>query len=175
VKRDLLIATVLGIVITVVPVGLSAGDLRPTTEKVCRQEIEKVLEDQTAAWNRGDIEAFMDGYWNSDELIFTSGGRVQRGWQNTLERYRKAYPDRPRMGVLTFSDLEIHFFPVWPGSDRGPREAWVLGKWELKRAVDAPRGVFTLILQKFPDRSGGVKGGWKIVHDHTSSLPGEMK
>lgn len=174
-KRDILIATVLGVLITVVPVGLSAGDWHPSVEKVSQQEIEKVLEDQAAAWNRGDIEAFMDGYWNSDELIFTSGGRVQRGWQSTLERYRKAYPDRPSMGVLTFSDLEIHFLPIGPASTRQPWGAWVLGKWELKRAVDAPHGVFTLILQKFPDRPGGVKGGWKIVHDHTSSLPGELK
>lgn len=116
--------------------------------------IEKVLSDQAAAWNRGDIEGYMQGYWKSDELIFTSGGQVQRGFDSTLARYKKSYPDKAAMGQLAFSDLEIRVL--------AKGVAWVLGKWRLSRASDSPHGVFTLILRKFPEQ------GWKIVHDHTS-------
>jgi ketosteroid isomerase-like protein len=142
----------------------SAGHLAP------REAIRKVLDDQAAAWNRGDIDGFMLGYWNSPELIFTSGGNVRRGWQVTTDQYRKSYPDRARMGELIFSDLEIHLLNAAGQKDREASSAWVLGKWRLKRATDEPHGLFTLILQKFPSETGH-DGGWKIVHDHTSSSP----
>ena len=93
--------------------GGAAADPRPA--------MQKVLDDQVAAWNRGDIEAFMDGYWESPDLVFTSGGNVQRGWQTTLERYRASYGTSPEtMGRLSFSDLEIH--PL------GDEAAWALGR-----------------------------------------------
>ena len=130
--------------------GGAAADPRPA--------IQKVLDDQVAAWNRGDIEAFMDGYWESPDLVFTSGGNVQRGWQTTLDRYRATYGNSPEtMGRLSFSDLEIH--PL------GAEAAWALGRWHLDDAGGkAMGGVFSLIFRR-------VDGRWLIVHDHTSSSP----
>lgn len=114
--------------------------------------IRKVMDDQSAAWNRGDIESFMQGYWKSDKLTFVSS-QVTRGWQQTLDRYKKSYDSRDKMGTLTFSDLEITVL--------SKDSAVVLGSWSLKRANDNPGGKFTLIFRKF-------KEGWRIVHDHTS-------
>ena len=111
------------------------------------------MSDQTAAWNAGDIEGFMRGYWNSPELKFVSGANVTKGWQPTLDRYKKSYDSRAKMGVLTFSDLDI--------SVLSKDAAVVLGTWKLQREADTPGGKFTLIFRKFKD-------GWRIVHDHTS-------
>jgi ketosteroid isomerase-like protein len=117
-------------------------------------EIENVLRAQEAAWNRGDIDGFMNGYWRSDKTVFVSGDEVTRGWQKVLDRYKAKYSDHAKMGTLTFSDLEIT--PISNDS------AVALGSWKLKRVNDEPRGRFTLIFRKFPD-------GWKIIHDHTSA------
>ncbi len=116
--------------------------------------IRSVLEAQRDAWNRGDVEAYMDGYERSDQTVFVSGDNVTRGWQTVLDRYKKNYNTREKMGTLTFSDLEITLL----GNDA----AVVLGRWLLKRTNDEPHGRFTLIFRK-------TKQGWKIVHDHTSS------
>jgi ketosteroid isomerase-like protein len=113
-----------------------------------------VLEAQVAAWNRGDIEGFMDGYWRSDETVFISGDAVTRGWQATLDRYKRGYDTRAKMGVLTFSELDIKLIDK--------THAVVIGRWALQREQDNPRGRFTLIFRKF-------KAGWRVVHDHTSS------
>ncbi len=115
-------------------------------------EIRKVMDAQVAAWNAGDIDGFMRGYWNSPELVFVSTN-VTRGWQPTIERYKKSYDSRAKMGTLTFSDLEIEVL--------SKDAAKVLGSWSLAREKDNPNGKFTLIFRKFKD-------GWKIVHDHTS-------
>jgi ketosteroid isomerase-like protein len=130
--------------------GGSAADPGPA--------IERVLTEQAAAWNRGDLEAFMDGYWRSEDLVFTSGGNVQRGWQTTLDRYVESYGTSPEtMGRLTFSDLEIH--PLGDGA------AWALGRWALEYDSGAsPGGIFTLVFRE-------IDGRWLIVHDHTSSDP----
>lgn len=120
-------------------------------------DIRQVLETQAEAWNRGDLEAFMDGYWRSPDLVFTSGGNVQRGWQTTLDRYRASYGNSPEtMGRLTFSDLEIH--PLADGA------AWALGRWQLDHDGETMGGVFSLVFRK-------VDGRWLIVHDHTSLSP----
>ena len=116
-------------------------------------KIRMVMEAQTAAWNRGDINAFMNGYWNSEKLLFVSGDNVTRGWQPTLDRYKKNYDSRVKMGVLKFSDLEINVV--------SKDAAIVLGSWSLAREKDNPKGKFTLIFRKF-------SGEWRIVHDHTS-------
>lgn len=122
-----------------------------------KSAIRKVMEVQTAAWNAGDIEGFMQGYWNSPEMKFVSGDNVARGWQAALDRYKKSYDSKAKMGVLTFSDLEINIL--------SKDSAVVLGSWKLDREVngvkDNPHGKFTLIFRKFKD-------GWKVVHDHTS-------
>lgn len=119
-----------------------------------KEEIQSVLDTQVSAWNEGNIKGYMDGYWKSDSLIFTSGGNINRGWKATFEKYTKSYDSKEKMGILKFSNLEFYRF--------SPDAAWVLGHWELTRKDDHPNGVFTLLLRKFPE-------GWKIVHDHTSS------
>src|SRR4051812_7441171 len=87
---------------------LSAGIANAQLSKSeTENAITKVMLDQTAAWNRGDIDGFMRGYWNSDKLVFVSGDNVTRGWQPTLDRYKKSYDTRATMGTLTFSELEI--------------------------------------------------------------------
>ena len=118
-------------------------------------EIRIVLQSQQDAWNRGDIDTFMNGYSRSEDTVFVSGDEVTRGWQKVLDRYKKKYSDRAKMGTLTFSDLEI--------TSLSNNSAVVLGSWELKRASDKPHGRFTLIFHCFPE-------GWKIVHDHTSAV-----
>ena len=117
--------------------------------------IDEVLKAQQAAWNRGDVDAFLVGYWRSPELTFSGGNGVSRGWDGVLARYKKSYPNHAAMGQLEFSDLEFRFL--------GPDAALVLGQWHLKRESGDIGGVFTLVWQKFPD-------GWKIIHDHTSAV-----
>jgi uncharacterized protein (TIGR02246 family) len=117
-------------------------------------EIRAVIQAQQEAWNRGDIEGFMNGYARSDSTIFVSGDDVTRGWQTVHDRYKTKYSDREKMGMLTFSNLEIT--PL--GSDA----AVVLGQWKLDRKQDQPHGRFTLIFRHSAD-------GWRIVHDHTSA------
>jgi ketosteroid isomerase-like protein len=119
-------------------------------------EIQNLLQSQQDAWNRGDIDAFMEGYWRSDKTVFVSGDEVTRGWQKVLDRYKKKYSDRAKMGTLTFSDLEI--------TPLSADAAVALGAWKLKRAQDHPHGRFTLIFRRFPE-------GWRIIHDHTSEAP----
>src|SRR5713101_5548518 len=116
--------------------------------------IRAVLDAQRDAWNRGDIEGYMDGYDRSPNTEFVGGDNISRGWQTVLDRYKKNYNSREKMGMLTFSDLEITML--------SKDAALVLGRWRLKRANDEPHGVFTLLFRK-------TKSGWKIVHDHTSS------
>ena len=116
-------------------------------------EIRKVMDVQAEAWNRGDVDGFMQGYWQSEKLTFISGTDVTRGWQPTLDRYKKSYNSRAKMGVLTFSDLEINVL--------SKDAAIVLGSWSLKREKDNPHGKFTLTFRK-------LKEGWRIVMDHTS-------
>lgn len=115
--------------------------------------IRKVMDDQAAAWNRGDIDGFMSGYWKSEKLTFVSGTDVTRGWQPTLDRYKKNYDSRAKMGTLTFSDLEITVL--------SKDAAVVLGSWSLAREKDTPHGKFTLTFRKFNE-------GWRIIIDHTS-------
>lgn len=121
-------------------------------EKI-KNEIRKVLDGQTAAWNRGDIEGFMQGYLNSPELKFISGDNITKGWQPTLDRYKKNYDSRAKMGVLTFSELEITVL--------SKDAAIVSGSWALQREKDNPKGKFTLLFRK-------TKDGWRIALDHTS-------
>ena len=122
-------------------------------DETAKNDIRRVMNEQTAAWNRGDIEGFMRGYWNSPELKFVSGANVTKGWQPTLDRYKKSYDSRAKMGTLEFSDLDINVL--------SKDAAVVLGTWKLQREADAPGGKFTLVFRKFKD-------GWRIVHDHTS-------
>ena len=128
-----------------------------TTEQRSDQfvvEIRAVVHAQQEAWNRGDIDGFMNGYARSKWTIFVSEDTVIRGWQTVRDRYKKKYSDRAKMGTLKFSDLEI--------TPLGTDSAVALGRWKLKRTKDQPHGRFTLIFRKTAD-------GWRIVHDHTSA------
>ncbi|HAF14649.1 MAG TPA: DUF4440 domain-containing protein [Blastocatellia bacterium] len=115
--------------------------------------VRAVLDAQRDAWNRGDIEGYMDGYARSRDTVFVSGDSLTRGWQTVLDRYKKNYNSREKMGTLTFSEIEIR--PI------GNNAAIAFGRWHLQRATDEPHGRFTLILRR-------TQPGWKIVHDHTS-------
>lgn len=117
------------------------------------QEIEKILDMQTKAWNEGDIEKFMEGYWNSDSLSFVGKSGVTKGWKATLERYKKTYPDKAAMGKLTFTLISKEKL--------GVENYLVIGKWHLRREKDEVGGHFSLIWKK-------IKGKWYIISDHTS-------
>lgn len=115
--------------------------------------IETVLTEQAGKWNEGDIEGYMTGYWNNDSLLFIGRGGPGYGYKNTLERYKKGYPDRATMGHLTFS--ELHY-------NRLSSEYYhVTGKYELTREKGDASGYFTLIFRK-------INGNWRIVADHSS-------
>jgi ketosteroid isomerase-like protein len=124
-------------------------------DEEAEKAIRKVLDKQVDDWNRGDLDAFLVGYWRSPDLVFQSGADRLAGWEATRDRYRKRYQaDGREMGKLEFSGLEV--FPL--GSD----SAFVRGRWQLTLSNGTrPTGLFTLILRKFPE-------GWKIIHDHTS-------
>ena len=124
------------------------------SSETAEDRVRNVLFAQQAAWNNGDIDGFMNGYWVSDNLRFASGGTVTRGWQATRDRYHTNYSDRSLMGELTFDDLEVNML-----SDDA---AVVHGAWALKRENDRPSGLFTLVFET-------VNGEWKIVSDTTTS------
>ena len=146
-KSGLLFHTAAGL--AVIASGCAApGGTRTTT----RDSVVSMLNEQAIAWNAGDIDRFMRSYWRSDELSFSSGGTVTRGWQATLDNYRTRYPNRDAMGKLTFSEIEV--------TPLGDAAALVLGRWHLAR-TNPVGGIFTLVLRK-------DVGGWKIIHDHTS-------
>ncbi|MBL7774733.1 MAG: nuclear transport factor 2 family protein [Saprospiraceae bacterium] len=115
--------------------------------------IRAVMADQQAAWNRGDLTAFMDGYWRSDSLRFIGSRGLTYGWQPTLDNYRKGYPDRDAMGQLTFDILSVEQLSA--------RSAFVVGRWHLARKSGDVGGHYTLLWKK-------IGGKWRIVADHSS-------
>jgi uncharacterized protein (TIGR02246 family) len=147
-KRIHLLAAALVLVLCV------AAGAQEKRDAKAEAAIRAVLEAQVTAWNRGDIEGFMDGYARSDSTVFVSGDSLTRGWQTVLDRYKKGYDTREKMGTLEFSDLEIKVL--------GKDVAVAHGRWQLTRAADKPHGRFTLIFR----RAGK---NWRIIHDHTSS------
>ncbi len=120
-----------------------------------RAAVRAVLDAQVAAWNRGDIEGFMKGYERAEGITFVSGDQITRGWQTVLERYKKNYDSREKMGTLAFTELE--FKPI------SPFYITALGRYQLTRSNgETPHGRFTLIFRR-------TAQGWRIIHDHTSS------
>lgn len=117
------------------------------------QAVRKILATQSEAWNNGDIRGFMKGYWENDSLMFIGKSGVTYGWKNTLENYKKGYPDAAAMGKLTFTILTVKSL-----SDQYQQ---VIGKWHLQREKGNVEGHFTLLFQK-------IKGSWLIVMDHSS-------
>lgn len=163
-KKTFLLSVVIGLGISISPlVAIGLGSIKRGTGVADRPDsadpaaIQAALERQQAAWNRGDVNAFLEGYWPSPELTFSGSGGITRGFAGVEERYRKNYPDRAAMGELQFSGLEFRFL--------GPDAALVLGHWHLTREKGNVGGVFSLVWQRFPQ-------GWKIVHDHTSQVDG---
>ncbi len=123
-------------------------------EQETEQKILTLTDRQQEAWNRGDIDAFMEGYLRSDSLRFASGDQVRYGWETLRKRYKNTYPDTQAMGTLQFSERELDVL-----SDR---HALLFGRWQLFRSRDTLSGRYTLLFHKTGD-------GWRIVHDHTSS------
>jgi len=118
------------------------------------EDITALISKQEKDWNAGDIEGFMRAYWNSEELRFSSGGDVTKGWQSTLDRYKTRYPDRAAMGTLELQIQDIEKI--------GPSQALVTGQWGLYRTTGTPSGLFTLHMKQ-------IDGSWVIVSDHTST------
>ncbi|HEX8336827.1 MAG TPA: nuclear transport factor 2 family protein, partial [Pyrinomonadaceae bacterium] len=116
--------------------------------------VRAVIEAQAAAWNHGDVAGYMEGYAKEEATTFVSGDTVTRGWQTVHDRYKARYDTREKMGALAFTELE--FRPL------SEFYMMVVGRWQLTRAADTPRGRFTLIFRR-------TAAGWRIVHDHTSS------
>ncbi|TXB65347.1 nuclear transport factor 2 family protein [Vicingus serpentipes] len=115
-------------------------------------EIKKVMSLQEEAWNNGDIEQFMEGYWKSDSLMFIGKNGIKYGWQTTLDNYKVSYPDKTAMGKLNFEIIKLEV---------NSSSAYMLGKWKLLRKEDTPNGYFTLYWKK-------IEGKWVITIDHTS-------
>jgi hypothetical protein len=117
------------------------------------QEIKSVLDAQSEAWNRGNIEDYMQGYWKSPELKFIGSKGLTKGWQETLDNYKKSYPDKDAMGTLSFNVISHE--PL------GKEYYQVIGKWHLQRISDELQGHFTLLWKK-------INGSWVIISDHSS-------
>ena len=121
-----------------------------------QKELEELLGKQVLAWNDGKLDKFMDTYWKSPKLTFSSGGKTSFGWQSTLDNYKKGYPTPEKMGKLHFDDLDVTRLEA--------NSALVLGNWHLRMSNGLQRdGNFTLVIRKFGEH-------WKIVHDHSSEL-----
>ena len=120
-----------------------------------RSAVLDVLDRQRQAWNRGDLESYMAGYARTPELVFTSGGKIRRGWDEAYAAYRQRYGgDRAGMGQLVFEIIDVQ--PV------GGEGAVVLGRWRVTDTAHAGAGVFSVVLERHRE-------GWRIIHDHTSS------
>ena len=115
--------------------------------------IRQLLDQQTAAWNRGDIDRFMDGYWENDSLMFIGKSGVTYGWTNTLNNYKRGYPDTAAMGKLRFELLTVKRL-----SDE---YYFVVGKWFLQRSIGNIGGHYNLLFRK-------INGKWVIIADHSS-------
>ncbi|WP_299120286.1 nuclear transport factor 2 family protein [uncultured Winogradskyella sp.] len=112
--------------------------------------IRLVMEAQEIAWNKHDLEGFMEGYWKSDSLKFYGSNGLTKGWQNTLDNYKKGYPTKAESGILNFVINDI--------SKIEGDNYWVMGEYHLKRQVGDADGVFIIIFKK-------INGDWKIVAD----------
>lgn len=117
-----------------------------------KDAILKVMNQQEKDWSNGNIEGFMQGYWNSDSLMFIGKNGIKYGWQTTLDNYKKSYPNKDTMGKLEFEVLNLEV---------NSNTAYMLGKWSLIRKTDNPNGYFTLYWKKINEK-------WVITIDHTS-------
>ncbi len=126
--------------------SLPAGSAEP--------EIRAVLQAQSEAWNRGDVDGYMNGYARGNATVFVSGDTLTRGWKTVRDRYARKYNSREKMGTLSFSEVNV--------TTLSADTALVAGRWKLIRSDDQPHGRFTLLFRRTGE-------GWRIVHDHTSA------
>ena len=124
--------------------GRSAGD---------EIAIREILDQQTKAWNRGDIDAFMQGYWQNDSLMFIGKSGINRGWKKTLQNYKRAYPDTTAMGKLSFDIILV--------KQLSSEYYYIVGKWMLTRRIGDLSGYYNLLFRK-------INGRWLIIADHSS-------
>ena len=118
-----------------------------------QKEILKNLSDSQTAWNNGDLEKFMEGYWKNEKLVFIGKNGKTYGWQPTLDNYKKSYPNKEKMGILSFSNIEVE--------NINKEYAFVTGAWKLTRISDELKGYYSLLFRK-------IKAKWLIVADHSS-------
>jgi len=147
-KKEKTIFTYLIIIITVIA-NVQTANAQTADELAIRQLLAK----QSAGWNRGNLEEYMKGYWESDSLVFIGKSGPKYGYKTTLENYKKSYPDTATMGKLAFDLLQVK--PL------SPEYYSVMGKWHLQRSIGNVEGYFTLLLKK-------LKNEWVIVSDHSS-------
>lgn len=122
-------------------------------QSVDEKQIRGILDAQITAWNEGDLEKFMQSYWKNDSLMFVGKNGVTYGYQNTLENYRKGYPNKEKMGTLTFDIIQV--------KKLSPDHYHVVGKYMLKRKAGDLSGHYTLLVRN-------INGKWVIVSDHSS-------
>jgi len=127
--------------------------IKSQAQKHDEGEIRNLLVQQTEAWNRGDISGFMQTYWQNDSLMFIGKEGITWGWKNTLERYKKGYPDKETMGQLSFDVIQVKKLSA--------EYFFVVGKWMLKRNAGDLSGHYNLLMKR-------IKGQWKIIADHSS-------
>ena len=135
--------------------SVSSQEKLSKKDKKAILEVFKMTED---AWNEGDIEQFMEGYWKSDKLVFVGAAGPTYGWEATRERYLKGYPDREAMGKLSFEILDINKIDT--------RTVLFIGKFHLDRTIGDLNGCYTLVWQK-------INGKWLMIADHSSSEENE--
>ena len=138
-------------IITLLIAGCVSFSLQ--AQPVDEQAIRQILAEQTKAWNAGNIDDFMKGYWNSDSLMFIGKSGVTYGYQNTLMNYKKNYSNADQMGTLTFDLVKVQRL--------SPEYYFVVGKWHLERKAGNVGGHYDLLFRK-------IKGKWVIVSDHSS-------
>ncbi len=131
--------------------ALPAGSLPAGSAEA---EIRAVLQAQAEAWNRGDLDGYMNGYARGNATVFVSGDTLTRGWKIVRDRYARKYNSREKMGTLSFSEVNV--------TTLSADTALVAGRWKLIRSDDQPHGRFTLLFRRTGE-------GWRIVHDHTSA------
>ena len=124
-----------------------------TAQSKDEKTIRAVLTNQTNAWNQGNLQNYMQGYWQNDSLMFIGKSGITYGWQKTLENYKKGYPDTAAMGKLKFELLAVNKLSA--------NYYFVVGKWNLVRSIGNVGGTFTLLFRK-------IKNTWVIVSDHSS-------
>ena len=127
--------------------------IKSQAQKHDEGEIRNLLVQQTETWNRGDINGFMQTYWQNDSLMFIGKDGITWGWKNTLERYKKGYPDKETMGQLSFEVIQTKKLSA--------EYFFVVGKWMLKRNAGDLSGYYNLLMKR-------IKGQWKIIADHSS-------